>query len=161
MNSTFLFLLLRHLYSRGWQRCPREVSWSWCTNWRWCSGDSGLTSHPFCRLPQRDEWHRTDLQQSLLTFTAAHVPLRFRGGVRPHLCKCAAERLCCMFLHMFHLGVWQLCECMKLCMWSLFVLSSGSLENWNFEWYVTTTLVTLTLQLVTKAGLIFKCTERS
>lgn len=90
-NSTFFLLLFRHLYSRGWQRRPREVPWSWCANWRWCSGDSGFTSHPFCRLPQRDEWHWTDMQKGLLTLVAAHVHLRFRGGVRPHLCACAGQ----------------------------------------------------------------------
>lgn len=111
MNSTFFFLLLRHLYSRGWQRCSREISWSWCTDWGWCSGDAGLTSHPFCRLSQRDQWHRADLQQGLLTLIAAHMPLRFKG-VHWHLCTWASwvpsvwVRLCVCF-------TWECGTCMN------------------------------------------------
>lgn len=114
MSNTFFYLLFRHLYSRGWQRCPREVSWSWCTDWRWCRGDSRLTSHPFCRLPQRDEWHRTDMQQGLLTLAVARVQLRFKGGVRSHLCACAKCVSVCTFIHVSRLRVWWLYECMWL-----------------------------------------------
>lgn len=79
--STTLLSILRHLYSRGWQRCPREVSRSRSSDWGWCSGDSGLTPYPFCRLSQRDEWHWTDLQQDFLTTTVAHMQPRSKTGI--------------------------------------------------------------------------------
>jgi hypothetical protein len=127
--TTLFSLLLRHLYSRGWQRCSREVSGSRCTNWRWCGGDSGLTSNPFCRLSQRHEWHWTDLQQGLLIPpTAAHMHLRFKMGVGipAHvfgLCVC-----------LYTCSIWEYSNCENVCdcVTGLFVLSRWKSRKANF-----------------------------